>query len=513
VRAVSAPLPTPERGAGEIAVMNWLRAFLDTSFLSPHGICLLWRPELLWTQAVSDSLIGLAYFSIPLALGVFLNRRPDVRFNRAAWMFVAFIMLCGVTHFMGVWTLWRPDYGVEALIKAVTAVASLITAVALWPLLPRAIAMPSSAILEARVQERDAALQKLTAAMETMVAMEEHQAEQQRLLAEIQEKEARLRSVFDNAAVGIARVAPDGRFLEVNARYTEIAGWTEEEMLAGGLQRITHPDDFPRNLERMQALLRGELSRYAIDKRYVRRDGVVVWVNVTVSRALGASGAPDQIVAIAEDVTDEKRSEDARLLLMREVDHRARNALAVVQSIVRLTDGADPKRYKDVVTGRVDALARAQSSLSRSNWEGALINDVLREELGPAAAPEQIELSGPAHMLRPESVQPFGMLLHELTTNAAKYGALSTPQGRVSVAWGRTPEGGIELVWTERGGPPAPPPERTGFGSRLVSQLAAQLNATACFDWPAQGLVFRLTIRPPRAEISPAPSSEFSFIR
>jgi len=165
--------------------LEGLRAFFETKTLNPHGICLLWRPELIWTHATSDILIGTAYFSIPLALGVFVNRRPDVKFSWAVWMFVAFILLCGVTHFMSVWTLWVPDYGVEALIKAATAVASLLTAVALWPLLPKALAVPSTSMLEARIAERDDALSELRSAMDTMMEMREHEARQKLLLDEL----------------------------------------------------------------------------------------------------------------------------------------------------------------------------------------------------------------------------------------------------------------------------------------------------------------------------------------
>ncbi|PZQ63783.1 MAG: hypothetical protein DI570_07825 [Phenylobacterium zucineum] len=166
-------------------MLDGLRYFFETQALSPHGICLLWRPELIWTHAISDALIGLAYFSIPLALGVFLYHRRDVRFSWAVWMFVAFIMLCGVTHFLMIWTLWKPDYGIEALVKAMTAAVSVVTAIALWPLLPKAIALPSTAKLEASLAERDAALAELRAAMNTMMEMREHEARQKLLLDEL----------------------------------------------------------------------------------------------------------------------------------------------------------------------------------------------------------------------------------------------------------------------------------------------------------------------------------------
>ncbi|THD60725.1 sensor histidine kinase [Phenylobacterium sp.] len=166
-------------------VLNAVRAFFASSTLSPHGICLLWRPELIWTHATSDIVIGLAYFSIPLAISAFLYQRPDVKFGWVLWMFVAFIMLCGLTHFMAVWTLWKPDYAFEALLKVATAIASLLTAAALWPLLPKVSALPAAATLQARIDERDKALMELRAAMATMVEMREHETRQKLLLDEL----------------------------------------------------------------------------------------------------------------------------------------------------------------------------------------------------------------------------------------------------------------------------------------------------------------------------------------
>src|SRR3954454_12439725 len=144
-----------------------IRRFLEADSLSPHGICLLWRPELIWTHAISDAVIGLAYFSIPIALASLVSRRRDVAFTWVFWAFAFFILACGTTHFFSIWTLWFPDYGAEALIKAVTA-ASIATAIALWPLLPKALALPSPAQLrlaneglEQRIRERDEALEAL----------------------------------------------------------------------------------------------------------------------------------------------------------------------------------------------------------------------------------------------------------------------------------------------------------------------------------------------------------------
>jgi signal transduction histidine kinase len=158
---------------GASAMIDYLQRLLGASGLAPHGFCLLWDPALIWTHVVADALIGLAYFSIPIAIGVLVTRRTDLQFRAVAWLFVAFILACGMTHFMSIWTLWNPDYGAEALLKLVTAAISVATAVMMWPLLPRILALPSplqletaNADLRLRVAERDAALTALAAQTE-----------------------------------------------------------------------------------------------------------------------------------------------------------------------------------------------------------------------------------------------------------------------------------------------------------------------------------------------------------
>lgn len=146
-------------------MIDYLTRLLGERGLAPHGYCLLWDPALIWTHVVSDALIGLAYFSIPLVLGRFLAQRRDVEFGWAVWLFAAFILACGVTHFMSIFVLWVPAYGIEGLIKLVTAIVSIATAIVLWPLLPKVVALPSprqlqdaNARLVALVAERDDAL-------------------------------------------------------------------------------------------------------------------------------------------------------------------------------------------------------------------------------------------------------------------------------------------------------------------------------------------------------------------
>jgi signal transduction histidine kinase/ActR/RegA family two-component response regulator len=129
-------------------MMAFFERLLNTSMYSPHGICLLWEPELIWLHVVSDALIALAYFSIPFALAIFVSKRRDVEFGWVFWAFAVFIMACGVTHLMSIYTLWVPIYGIEGITKAATALASIITAAMLWPLLPKLLALPSPTQLQ-----------------------------------------------------------------------------------------------------------------------------------------------------------------------------------------------------------------------------------------------------------------------------------------------------------------------------------------------------------------------------
>jgi hypothetical protein len=149
-------------------MLEYFRELWETDSLSPHGICLLWRPELIWTHVGADTLIGLSYYSIPIALAYFVSHRNDIQFGWVFYAFAGFILACGTTHFFSIWTLWVPSYGTEAMVKVVCAAVSVVTAVSLWPLLPKALAIPSTEQLRLvnerllqQVEERNAAVAAL----------------------------------------------------------------------------------------------------------------------------------------------------------------------------------------------------------------------------------------------------------------------------------------------------------------------------------------------------------------
>ncbi len=137
----------PHRIFTEGLFVNSFLNLFSADDLTPHGFCLLWRPDLIWLHVASDSVIGVAYYSIPIALAYFVWRRSDLTFGWIFWLFAVFILACGTTHWFEIWTLWHPDYATQGLLKAATARASLVTAFLLWPLLPKALALPSPSML------------------------------------------------------------------------------------------------------------------------------------------------------------------------------------------------------------------------------------------------------------------------------------------------------------------------------------------------------------------------------
>jgi two-component system CheB/CheR fusion protein len=201
--------------------------------------------------------------------------------------------------------------------------------------------------------------------------------------------------------------------------------------------------------------------------------------------------SPSSLVLLSfQDVTERKRSEEQARMLGLEIDHRAKNLLAVVHASVQLTQAGTADELKKAISGRIQALSNAHTLLAESRWTGADLRRLVTEELSPFG-PEgsRADVDGPDLRLEPQSAQSIAMVLHELTTNAVKYGALSVAAGRVRIEWSRTGGGMLVLRWSETGGPPVKPPTRRGFGSRVVDQIIrTQLHGDARFDWRPDGL-------------------------
>jgi two-component sensor histidine kinase len=229
--------------------------------------------------------------------------------------------------------------------------------------------------------------------------------------------------------------------------------------------------------------------------RVRRPNGQIRWCMTSAAASVDETGQVNRISGVTFDITERKKSEERQMLLAREVDHRAKNALALVQSILRLTRADDLVQYTKTVEGRIRALSRAHTILSQSRWQGASLRGLVDEELAPfKLSGNTIAIEGSDVLLNPASAQTIALALHELATNAAKYGSLSVSGGGLALSW-RVEDRIIKFDWRESGGPATAAPNRKGFGTRIiVASIEQQLGGKVLLNWHTEGLACAFTI-------------------
>jgi PAS domain S-box-containing protein len=261
------------------------------------------------------------------------------------------------------------------------------------------------------------------------------------------------------------------------------------------IKALIHPEDW-KHLQNAVKPVTHETPSFQTEFRVIRPNGELRWCIGTAVASVDATDHIVRISGVTVDITDRKDAEERQALLAREVDHRARNALALVQSIVRLTKADTIKSYTSAVDGRIGALSRAHTLLAQSRWQGADLARLVEEELAPyrTGEGERISATGPDVSLEPRTAQTLALALHELSTNAAKYGALSALSGRVKLTWELRSDQ-LVLHWVESGGPATTPPASPGFGIRVISaSIERQLEGEARFDWIPEGLHCSLAV-------------------
>jgi PAS domain S-box-containing protein len=265
------------------------------------------------------------------------------------------------------------------------------------------------------------------------------------------------------------------------------------------IRALIHPDDWVA----LQAIARGMAEGTRTQQtefRVQRPNGEIRWCIGTAAASVDGAGKVVRISGVTIDITDRKEADERQTLLAREVDHRARNALAVIQSIIRLTRAKSVEDYVQAIEGRIKALARAHTLLSDSRWNGADLSTLVNEELAPYRAGDRIRCGGPDISLQPATAQGLALALHELATNAAKHGALSAPGGKVSLDW-QLHGDALTLNWVENGGPPVAEPASRSFGLKVIAaSVQQQLGGNASFDWNPKGLRCEVSI--PRSELN-----------
>ncbi len=265
---------------------------------------------------------------------------------------------------------------------------------------------------------------------------------------------------------------------------------------ADSVRKGLHPDDIDK-VRGLIETLTPDNATCELEFRIVRPTGEIRWCTTVAVASFDPAGRPTRFSGVTTDITERKEAETRQALLAREVDHRAKNTLAVVQAIVRMAKRDTIEDYAKAVEGRIGALAQTHELLSQSRWEGADIRRLVQEELAPyqCGSPNRVTAIGPALVLVPEQAQLVAMAVHELATNAAKYGSLSVAAGRVDISWS-TVDGTLFLNWTETGGPAVVPPAKLGFGTKIISSLGGGRRGRTHFAWLPTGLRFTLELRP-----------------
>ena len=259
------------------------------------------------------------------------------------------------------------------------------------------------------------------------------------------------------------------------------------------IRKLLHPDDWEPLRQVVLRMAKGERTQQ-VEFRVRRPNGELRWCTGTAAASVDGSGNVARISGVTIDVTERKEAEERQVLLAREVDHRARNALAIIQSIIRLTRAKSVDEYVATVEGRIKALALAHTLLSDSRWHGADLGTLVAEEFAPYRSGNKVELKGPNVSLSPATAQGIALALHELATNAAKHGALSSLKGKVGLTW-QLEADMLTLHWAESGGPPIKTPSARSFGLKVIkASIEQQLGGKATFDWNPRGLRCDLAI-------------------
>jgi PAS domain S-box-containing protein len=311
--------------------------------------------------------------------------------------------------------------------------------------------------------------------------------------AALAESEQRYRALVDNASDIVATMDLDLLVTSVNPAIERILGYAPEEVVGTRLSRYLPADQLTMFEDMLRRKFEGiEATRYEAD--LMRKDGQRCTVEVNSKLMLDALGQPIGIHSIARDITERRNAEARQMLLLRELQHRTKNILAVVQSVVlnTLVRGRSVEAAREAIVGRLQAIARAQEFVAAGKSGGAPLRELVEGQLATFAGRAKIE--GPLIYAGAPFAQMFALVIHELATNAAKYGSLSQPHGHVIISWQigeDASEPQLTFSWVERGGPPVQAPAQQGFGSRLIS---AALSGMPRITFDSRGFEYKVDV-------------------
>jgi PAS domain S-box-containing protein len=317
--------------------------------------------------------------------------------------------------------------------------------------------------------------------------------ERKEIEAALRERENRLRwvtSIVESSDDAIVSKNLDGIITSWNGGAERIFGYTAEEAIGQPITIVIPQDRQDEERTILTRIRRGERIDHFETVRQ-RRHGSLIVVSLTVSPVKNADGKIVGASKIARDITGQKRSQEEIAILAREAEHRSKNVLANVQAMVKLSQSDTSAGLKEAIEGRIRALANVHSLFVETRWIGAELSTIATQELAPYSKESEtrVRIEGPQVFLKPDIAQSIAMILHELATNAAKYGALMAAEGQIELKWSHGADGWLILCWTEMGGPELQTPARKGFGTRITERMVDQLKGKAHFDWRPEGLV------------------------
>jgi PAS domain S-box-containing protein len=302
-------------------------------------------------------------------------------------------------------------------------------------------------------------------------------------------------SIIETSGDAIVSKELDGIVTSWNHGAQRIFGYAAEEMIGKRVTGLIPDDRANEDLRMLERIRRGEgVEHYETVRR--RKDGNLIDVSLTVSPVMADNVSGASI--IVRDISERKLAEQRLRTVMHELSHRSKNLLSVIQAMAQQTAHRSPstEHFLDHFNARIRGLASSHDLLVNQDWRGASLENLVRQQLLPFADgdADRIEITGPPIVVSPEAAQTIGLALHELATNASKYGALSGPAGKLAVQWTLEPANGaprFRMTWRERGGPPVDPPEHSGFGRLLIERLTGdKLNATPVLMFAREGVTW-----------------------
>ncbi|QQE13661.1 transporter substrate-binding domain-containing protein [Planctomycetota bacterium] len=316
----------------------------------------------------------------------------------------------------------------------------------------------------------------------------------------LRESEEHFRRYFELGIVGMAMTDEQGRFMEVNDELCRMLGYDAEQLKQTSWVSITFPDDLPDSMESFRGLLKGDRDGFTVDKRYVHRDGGMLYAITSVRALRRTDGSVSQMVALIQDITERKRTEIRQKTMMQELDHRVKNNLAEVLALAEhtLNRSTSLAGFRDSFLGRVRAMAKTHEALAASKWEGVDLHKLVNLVLGAHCrhGADRIMIEGEHLVLPSRTCSPLCMTLNELSANAAKYGALSNDEGKIHLNWELVGEEELKVKWRESGGPEVKQPTRVGLGTKLMRGLIEyELQGSLELTYPAEGLVCEIEIK------------------